>query len=310
MTNEPTLREPSPLESPLGRDAIDVTVVARPPGVFRQALRLGRTRIGVVIAGVLALVALLGRYVAPFGESQAVNDGLAFQRSAKGTVFGTDYFGQDVLSRFLYGGRSVLVQALLATMLGVGLGATLGMFAAYVRGRVDEVLMRSLDIVLSFPQLLLSLVVIAMFDPSPVVVVLTVGLTTVPRVARVVRGAALQVVERDFVSAADALGESRLRIVFSEILPNVTAALLVELSLRLTYAIGLIAGLGFLGFTPKLNAASWGLMIQENRSAMSLQPWGVVLPVAAIALLTVGTGLIADGLSRTIAGVDRGKAEL
>lgn len=124
-----------------------------------------------------------------------------------------------------------------------------------------------------------------------------------------VRGAALQVVERDFIAAADALGEPRRRILFSEILPNVSAALLVEAKLRLTYSIGLIASLGFLGFTPDLSEASWGIMIQQNRGALAIQPWGVVLPVAAIALLTIGTGLFADGIGRTVAGIDRGKAE-
>ena len=282
----------------------------RPEGLFRQALHLRRTQVGLGITGLLVVVAIFGQYVAQYGETQAVGDGLPNQRHVAHTLFGTDYFGQDVTSRFLYGGRSILVQAALATIIGVGLGGLLGMLAAYMRGRFDEILMRTLDILLSFPQLLLSLVVIAMFSPSPTVVILTVGLTTVPRVARVVRGAAVQVVERDFIAAADALGESRLRVLFSEILPNVSASLLVEANLRLTYSIGLIASLGFLGFTPKLNSASWGLMIQENRGALSTQPWAVVLPVFAIAMLTIGTGLVADGLGRTVAGIDRGKAEV
>ncbi len=283
---------------------------ARPANVFRQALRLRRTQIGLAITSVLVLVAVFGRYVAPYGESAPVGDGLPNVRHAGNTNFGTDYFGSDVWTRFLYGGRPILIQAALATILGVGLGGTLGMLAAYMRGRFDEILMRTLDILLSFPQLLLSLIVIAMFSPSALVVILTVGLTTMPRVARIVRGAALQVVERDFVAAADALGESRLRVLFSEILPNVSAALLVEANLRLTYSIGLIASLGFLGFVPNLNTASWGIMIQQNRPSLTTQPWGVVLPVAAIALLTIGTGLMADGLGRTVAGIDRGKAEV
>ena len=170
--------------------------------------------------------------------------------------------------------------------------------------------MRTLDTFLAFPQLLLSLIVIAMFEPKPIVVILTVGLTTVPRVARVVRGAALGVVERDFIGAAEAIGESRLRVLLSEVLPNVSSTLLVEANLRFTYAIGLIASLAFLGFTPELGIANWGLMIQENGSALTVQPWGVFLPTFAIALLTVGNGLVADGLSRAIAGVDRAKAEV
>jgi len=165
--------------------------------------------------------------------------------------------------------------------------------------------MRVLDVILSFPQVLLSLLVISMFGPSRVLIALTVGFSTTPRIARVIRGAAVPVVERDFVAAAEAIGEPRRRILFSEVLPNVTSSLLVEANLRLTYSVGLIAALAFLGFTPSPNAANWGLMIQENRNALTVQPWGVLLPTLALALLTIGTGLIGDGLSRVSAGIDR-----
>jgi peptide/nickel transport system permease protein len=110
------------------------------------------------------------------------------------------------------------------------------------------------------------------------------------------------------VSAAQALGESRFRILRSEILPNVSGPLLVEANLRLTYSIAIIAALGFLGFATSVNAANWGLMIQENKGAVSVQPWGMILPGLAIALLTVGTGLVGDGLARAAAGIDRKKA--
>ncbi|MFM7336799.1 MAG: ABC transporter permease, partial [Actinomycetota bacterium] len=226
--------------------------------------------------------------------------------SVPGTIFGTDYFGQDVLSRFLFGGRTILILAILATSIGITLGTTLGLTAAYLRGRADEAIMRALDVVLSFPQVLLSLVVISMFGPSNVLIIFTVGLSTTPRIARIIRGAAIGVVERDFISAAEALGETRKRVVFAEVLPNVTSSLLVEMNLRLTYSVGLIASLAFLGFTPEPNAANWGLMIQENRVALTEQPWGVILPTTALALLTIGTGLIGDGFSRVSAGIDRG----
>ena len=154
--------------------------------------------------------------------------------------------------------------------------------------------------------LLLALVAVATVGPKLWLLVLVVGLTTVPRVARVTRGAALEIVNRDYVQAAEAMGESRLRILRGEILPNVTSPLLVEASLRLTYAIGLIAGLSFLGFGLQPPAADWGLMINENRQGLTVQPWGVVMPVIAIALLTIGTSLISDGISRAAAGIDRG----
>lgn len=278
--------------------------IERRPGIIRLALRLRRTRIGVGLAGLLVLVALVGPFVAPFGSTEFVD--MPNTRDVPGTVFGTDYFGQDVLSRFLFGGRSILLLAASATAIGLVLGATLGLIAAYNRGRLDEWIMRVLDVVLSFPQVLLSLLVISMFGPSRVLIALTVGFSTTPRIARVIRGAAVPVVERDFVAAAEAIGEPRRRILFSEVLPNVTSSLLVEANLRLTYSVGLIAALAFLGFTPSPNAANWGLMIQENRNALTVQPWGVLLPTLALALLTIGTGLIGDGLSRVSAGIDRG----
>lgn len=282
----------------------DLFVDEQPPGLIRQAMKLRRTQIGVSLSLLLIGVALIGPFVAPFGSTEYVD--LPNTLDVPGTLLGTDYFGQDVLSRFLFGGRTILILAVIATSIGITLGTTLGLSAAYLRGRYDEIIMRSLDVILSFPQVLLSLVVISMFGPSNVLIICTVGLSTTPRIARIIRGAAIGVVERDFISAAEALGETRKRVVFAEVLPNVTSSLLVEMNLRLTYSVGLIASLAFLGFTPEPNAANWGLMIQENRVALTEQPWGVVLPTIALALMTIGTGLVGDGLSRVSAGIDRG----
>jgi peptide/nickel transport system permease protein len=282
----------------------DLFVDEQPPGLIRQAMKLRRTQIGVTLSLLLIAVALIGPFVAPFGSTEYVD--MPNTLDIPGTLLGTDYFGQDVLSRFLFGGRTILILAVIATSIGITLGTTLGLSAAYLRGRYDEIIMRSLDVILSFPQVLLSLVVISMFGPSNVLIICTVGLSTTPRIARIIRGAAISVVERDFISAAEALGETRKRVVFAEVLPNVTSSLLVEMNLRLTYSVGLIASLAFLGFTPEPNAANWGLMIQENRVALTEQPWGVILPTVALALMTIGTGLVGDGLSRVSAGIDRG----
>jgi peptide/nickel transport system permease protein len=125
------------------------------------------------------------------------------------------------------------------------------------------------------------LLLVSIIGPKLWLIVLAVGVTTAPRVARVTRGAAVEVVHRDFVSAADAIGESRIRILLGEVLPNITSPLLVEATLRWTFSIGLIAGLSFLGFGVQAPRADWGRMINENREALSVQPWGVVLPVTA-----------------------------
>ncbi|MDP2292493.1 MAG: ABC transporter permease [Actinomycetota bacterium] len=281
--------------------------VVKQPGLWRSAMRLWRTRIGLALVVLLVGVAIIGPIVAPYGPAEFV--GTANLRHVDGTWLGTDYFGQDVWSRFLHGGRSILFLATVATAIGFFFGAAIGLVAAYNRGRLDDVLMRLMDILLAFPQLLLALVALTTVGPQPWLIISIVGFTTIPRIARITRGATVSVVERDFIGAAEALGESKFRIITRELLPNVTGPLLVEANLRLTYSIAIIAGLGFLGFATERNAADWGLMVQENRVALSVQPWGTVLPAIAIALLTIGTGLITDGLARTVAGIDRGRPD-
>jgi peptide/nickel transport system permease protein len=202
----------------------------------------------------------------------------------------------------------VLGLSVASTLLGIVLGLVIGLTAAYAGGVLDEVLMRICDVFLAFPQIVFALLLVSVFGPKLWLLVLTIGISTAPRSARVIRGAALQIVERDFVKAAEAVGESRRRILFGELLPNITSPLLVETGLRLTYSIALVAGLGFLGFGLQPPHADWGVMIYENRLAISVQPWSVLLPVLAIALLTIGTNLITDGIARAAIGLDRGES--
>jgi peptide/nickel transport system permease protein len=272
--------------------------------LFRRSWHLVRTKVGVGIVVLLLLLAILGPYFAPHTATEFV--GAPNTGSSATAALGTDYIGEDVLSRFLDGGRSVLGLSAAATAIGLAIGVLVGLVAAYARSVLDDVLMRIMDVILAFPSIVLALVAVATVGPKLWLIVLAVGITTAPRVARITRGAAAEVVQRDFVSAADAIGESRIRILFSEVLPNITSPLLVEASLRWTYSIGLIAGLSFLGFGVQAPRADWGRMINENREALSVQPWGVVMPVIAIALLTIGTSMIGDGLARVSAGIDRG----
>jgi peptide/nickel transport system permease protein len=275
--------------------------------LVRRAWRLGRTKIGVTLVLLLAGTALIGPYFAPHDPTAFA--GLGYSHPSSETLLGADNLGRDVLSRFLWGGRSVLGLSLAATAIGLVLGAAIGLVAAYSRSLLDDLLMRGMDVILAFPSIVLALVAVATVGPKLWLLVLVVGLTTAPRVARVTRGASVEIVERDFVQAAEAIGESRFKILLTEILPNISSTLLVEASLRLTYSIGLIAGLSFLGFGLQPPNADWGLMINENRQGLTIQPWGVVLPVLAIALLTIGTSLIGDGVSRAAAGIDRGGIE-
>jgi peptide/nickel transport system permease protein len=188
----------------------------------------------------------------------------------------------------------------------MALGILIGVVAAYAGGWWDEVIMRLNDVTLAFPQILLALLVLtSVSQPEDWMIVLIVGLSHAPRVARLARGVALGIVSRDFVIAAEALGEKRSRVIRAEVLPNMSAPLLAEAGLRLTYSIGLVGGLAFLGFSTDPNAANWGQMINENRLGMSTQAWSVLAPVLMIAIFTVGTNLMADGISRLTQGGDR-----
>lgn len=272
-------------------------------GILRDALRLGRTKIGLAMVTFLVLIALFGPLVAPHSSTEFI--GVPNSGPSGDALFGTDALGRDVWSRFLNGGRSVLWMSAAATLLGVGIGVIIGLVAAYARNWLDDVLMRASDVVLAFPQIILALLAVTAIGPKLWLIVLVVAIGHMPRVARVIRGAAQEVVERDFVKAAEAVGEKRSRIVLGELLPNVTSPLLVELGLRMTYSIALIAGLSFLGFGLQPPSSDWGLMINDNRLSITVQAWAVVLPVIAIGLLTVGTNLITDGIARAAIGIDR-----
>ena len=275
-------------------------------GILRDALRIGRTRVGLGIVTVVVAIAVFGPLVAPHSPTEFVaapNTG-----PSSDAIFGADALGRDVFSRFLHGGLSVLWMSAAATLIGVGTGVGIGLVAAYSRNWVDDVLMRGSDVVLAFPQIILALLAVSAIGPKLWLIVLVIAIGHTPRVARVMRGAALEVVERDFVKAAEVVGEKRSRIVFGELLPNVTSPLLVELGLRMTYSIGLIAAVSFLGFGLQPPTADWGLMINENRLSITVQAWSVLLPVLAIGLLTVGTNLITDGIARAAIGIGR-KAE-
>ncbi len=263
-----------------------------------RVTRERRLLVGLVITLAVVVFAIVGPWVAPYGEHEIVGKPFTME----GSFLGTDYLGQDVWSRVLWGGRSILVISFLATLLGMVLGILIGVVAAYAGGWADEVIMRLNDVMLAFPQILLALLVLSSVDqPQWWMIVLLVGVSHAPRVARMARGVALGLVSRDFVASAEALGESRLRIILAEVLPNMNAPLLAEAGLRLTYSIGMVAGIGFLGFATDPGAADWGVMINENRLGLLVQPWGVLAPVIVIGIFTIGTNLMADGITQLAA---------
>ena len=281
-------------------------MIAAPPGLLRRIIRQRQAKIGLVLTGIVVLVAVVGPLLLPWltGSTSTEFTGRPFQPDG---VFGTDNLGRDILSRFLDGGLTLLVFAALATALGMVLGTAAGMLAAYQGGVLDSIIMRGNDVLLALPQLVFALLAITVLGPQGWVVVLVIGITHAPRIARVTRSAASAVITEDFIRASEMYAVPRWKILLKDVLPNITGPLMVELGLRMTYSIAAIASLSFLGLGMQPPTADWGLMINENRIALTLQPWGVILPVLAIAILTVGSNLITDAVARASATVEESK---
>jgi ABC-type dipeptide/oligopeptide/nickel transport system permease subunit len=266
----------------------------------RERLRFARTPTGLAGALLLALVvgiALFGPFFAPHAPDAPI--GVPFSRPGSGAPLGTDFLGRDVLSRVLWGGRSVLALAGLATVLAYLAGGAIGLVAGFVRGLLDPLLMRSADVLLSFPALLFLLVLVTGLGTSKAVLVVGVAVVQTPLIARIVRTATLEQSVRGFVEAAVARGERTHAILRRELLPNIVPAVTADVGLRFTYSIILVASVNFLGLGLQPPAADWALVISENRSGLTLNPWVILVPAALIALLTIGVNLVGDAVART-----------
>jgi peptide/nickel transport system permease protein len=231
-------------------------------------------------------------------DPSAINLSASFSSPSLHHLFGTDDLGRDVFSRVLAGSRSVLLIATVATFLGVALGTTLGLVVGYYRGIMEELLMRTMDIVMAFPLIVVSLLVLAVLGPSKLNIILIVAIVFAPYNARVIRSAVLTERERDFIAAARMRGEAPFYVMFVEILPNIVGTIVVELTIRLALAIFTVATLSFLGLGIQPPTPDWGLMISQARQFYRIAPWMVLFPSLAIASLVIAINLIAEGLRR------------
>ncbi|MCG3754068.1 ABC transporter permease [Amycolatopsis sp. Poz14] len=265
-------------------------------GLVRGALHRTEGRIGLALVVLVAAVAFLGPFFSPHSPSELISAPYALP--GDGTALGADGLGRDVLSRFLNGGNVILALALLATAVGVGVGVVLGLIAGYRRGVIGQVIMRILDIVLSFPSLLLALLFLSIIGVNWWIIVLTIAISHIPYVARVVESGSLAVIGRGFVQYAEMIGVPRRRILVREILPSIVAPLTVQFGIRVTWSIGIIASLAYLGFGRQPPSVDWGMMISENQSMILSNPLPVLLPVAAIAVVTVGANLLTDAFGQ------------
>jgi len=268
-----------------------------------QAARTPRGRAGLVLAGAVILLAVVGPFVAPYSDTALVS--APFATPSGSHILGGDVLGRDVLSRLLNGGWLLLLMALAATLLGVVVGGAAGIVAGYVGGRADPVIMRTVDVILAFPAMVFALLLVSIAGPQIGLIIIAVGLTHAPQVARVLRSATLDVSEREFVKAAELDGLSPLAMITHEIVPNLVSPLMVEIGLRLTWSIITLAALSFLGFGLQPPSPNWGQMINENRLGIEVNAWATLAPVIVIVLLTVGVNMFADAFARVMIGVDR-----
>ena len=252
-------------------------------------------RVGLCIVGAIVALGLLAPWIIPH-PWDTISVRTRFLPPGTEYWLGTDDYGRDVLSRLLMGTRLSLVMGVSATLVSLAIGVPVGLLAGYFRGAVDEALMRAADVLMAVPPIMLGLLVLAVSPPALWKTALAVGFVFIPPIARVARSVTLGLAEEEFVLAARARAESTAYILFREILPNAFPPLIVEASLRVTYAILLGSALSFLGLGAQPPSSDWGLMIAEARDFIDQAPWIALAPGGAMCLLIIGINLLGDGL--------------
>lgn len=265
---------------------------------LRKAISaLSRSRsatIGAVLISAWVLVALTAPVISPYSPTEI--QGSRLEAPSLKHWLGTDHLGRDVLSRLFWGTRVILFLAPTSVLLGILAGAPLGLVSGYVGGRLDAAIMRGVDILLSFPTLLIYILIITSIGSSVIIVVIAIALGSVPPIARIVRSLTLDERTKDYVNAARLRGERRRYILLREILPNVSGPIIVDSCIRVGYAIMAIGSLGFLGLGIPPPTPDWGGMINEGRKWIFSMPWTVVAPAAALSSVVIGLNLLADGI--------------
>ncbi len=254
--------------------------------------------IGLVFAAAYFLAAIFAPLVAPYGMSQVVGD--VWEPMSRTHLLGTDSIGRDLLTRMIYGGRTTIFIATMATLLSFITGAVLGLLAAVIGGWIDQVLSRFVDLIMAIPTLIFALVVLSVMPVTIPVLILVMGLLDSTRVYRLARAVAVDVNVMDFVEAARLRGEGRVWIIFREILPNALSPLVAEMGLRFIFMVLFVSTLSFLGLGVQPPNADWGGIVRDNKDGIVYGIPAALVPAFAIATLAISVNLVADWvLTRT-----------
>jgi peptide/nickel transport system permease protein len=257
-------------------------------------------RVGCALLALHLFLAVFGPWIAPYPQEQMMA-GLPVQGPSLAHPFGTDQLGRDIFSRALAGGWLVISLSVTGTVIGVLIGAAIGLVSGTLGGWIDEILMRLTEALLAIPFLIFALLIVSMAGPglegSPALLIAVVAAVYVPRIARMSRAAAMDIIVRDYVTAARLRGEGTTSIAYREVMRNAAGLLLVEFAVRAAYAPVLIGTLGFLGFGLRPPSPEWGLMMADYRNLLTVQPMAVFGPGLMLGTLVIGLGFFTEGLS-------------
>ncbi len=271
---------------------------------LRQMRAQPLAAVGAVLVLAWVVIAILAPVIAPYDPNRP-NFYVHYAAPSWQHLFGTDGFGRDVLSRVLIGSRTVLLLAVTSTAASLVCGTIIALVAGYYGGIVDEVLMRIADAAMALPAVLLALLILAMQGPGALGLFTATVIVFSPLVARVVRSAVLPLAGREFIAAAKLRGERGPSIMLRELVPNLLGVLAVEGSIRVGYAIFLVASLGFLGVGVQPPTPDWGTMVSDAKDHATVAPWATIFPALAIATLVIGINLVSDGVKQLVTALEQ-----
>lgn len=264
--------------------------------VIRRFVRNPVGMVGFIIISILVIAAIFGPAIAPYNPVDMVDFNARFAPPSLEHPFGIDELGRDQFSRILHGARVSLIVGIVSVTIATLIGTTLGMIAGYGNKYLDEIIMRSMDVLFAFPAILLAIAVLAILGRGVTNAMIAIGIVYIPIFARIARGEVLSVKNEEFVEVARALGASDFEILYRHILPNILAPIIVEISLSLSFAILAEAALSFFNLGTQPPDPSWGRMLSEGRAYIKQSPWMGIIPGVVIMFTVMGFNFLGDGL--------------